>query len=96
MPVLGYRGGQPDLMMQRYPRAGAKNPVVRAGKLLLLHAQMDENVHYQHTAQLVDALVAAGKPFDLLVLPSERHGQRAPASRAYVSQRVATFFADNL
>jgi dipeptidyl-peptidase-4 len=67
-----------------------------SGKLLLVHAQMDENVHYQHTAQLVDALVAAGKPFDLLVLPSERHGQRAPSTRAYVPQRVVTFFAENL
>ena len=66
------------------------------GKLLLVHAQMDENVHYQHTAQLVDALVAAGKPFELLALPGERHGQRAPGTRAYVSQRVATFFADAL
>jgi dipeptidyl-peptidase 4 len=66
------------------------------GKLLLVHAQMDENVHYQHTAQLVDALVAAGKPFELLVLPGERHGQRTPGTRAYVSQRVATFFAENL
>ncbi len=31
LPILGYRGGEPDLMMQRYPRAGAKNPLVRAG-----------------------------------------------------------------
>ncbi len=66
------------------------------GKLLLVHAQMDENVHYQHTAQLVDALVAAGKAFDLLVLPSERHGQRVASTRGYVAQRVATFFAEAL
>lgn len=67
-----------------------------AGRLMLIHAQMDENVHYEHTAQLVDALIAAGKPFDLLALPSERHGQRNPATRAYVSQRVVSFFADQL
>lgn len=30
LPILGYRG-EPDLMMQRYPRAGTKNPLVRAG-----------------------------------------------------------------
>src|SRR5439155_24791854 len=29
IPVLGYREGRADLMMQRYPLAGAKNPVVR-------------------------------------------------------------------
>jgi len=66
------------------------------GKLLLVHAQMDENVHYEHTARLVDALVAADKRFDLLVLPSERHGYRTPSTRAYVNERIASFFAENL
>lgn len=66
------------------------------GKLLLTHAAMDENVHYAHTARLIDALVAAHKHFDLLVLPGERHGVRAPAARAYVPERIAAFFADNL
>jgi len=66
------------------------------GKLMLTHAMMDENVHYAHTARLVDALIAADKKFDLLVLPGERHGLRAQTARAYVPQRVATFFAENL
>ncbi len=66
------------------------------GKLLLTHSMMDENVHYAHTARLIDALVAADKPFELLVLPGERHGVRAPAARAYVPERIATFFAENL
>ncbi|HVH42538.1 MAG TPA: DPP IV N-terminal domain-containing protein, partial [Labilithrix sp.] len=30
LPILGHRG-EPDLMMQRYPRVGTKNPIVRAG-----------------------------------------------------------------
>jgi dipeptidyl-peptidase-4 len=66
------------------------------GKLLIMHAMMDENVHYSHTARLVDALVAADKRFDLLVLPGERHGLRAPAARVYVPEKVAEFFAENL
>jgi dipeptidyl-peptidase-4 len=74
----------------------AKKVAGLTGKLLLTHAQMDENVHYAHTARLVDALVAADKPFELLVLPGERHGLRAPKARAYVPERIATFFADNL
>ncbi|NUO82903.1 DPP IV N-terminal domain-containing protein, partial [candidate division KSB1 bacterium] len=32
-PVLGFRGGKPDLMQQRYPAVGQKNPSVRAGIL---------------------------------------------------------------
>lgn len=33
VPVLGYRGGKSDLMIQKYPLVGQKNPKVRAGIL---------------------------------------------------------------
>ena len=66
------------------------------GKLMLTHAMMDENVHYAHTARLIDALIAANKKFELLALPGERHGLRAPAARAYMPERVVDFFAENL
>lgn len=72
-----------------------KAPNLR-GKLLLTHASMDENVHYANTARLVDALIAADRRFELFVLPGERHGVRAPATRAYMPERIATFFAENL
>ena len=66
------------------------------GRLFLIHAAMDENVHFANTAKLVDALVAKHKPFDLLVLPGERHGTRAPAARSYVPERVVDFFVREL
>lgn len=66
------------------------------GKLLIVHSLMDENVHFTHTANLIDALVAAGKRFDLLVFPGERHGYRKPAVRAYVYGNVANYFAEHL
>jgi dipeptidyl-peptidase-4 len=66
------------------------------GKLFLIHALMDENVHFQNSAQLIDALVAANKRFDLLVLPGERHGFRAPAARRYVTERVIDYLIENL
>ena len=74
----------------------AKKVAGLTGKLMLTHALMDENVHYAHTARLVDALIAADKRFELLVLPGERHGLRAPTARAYVPKRIADFFAENL
>jgi dipeptidyl-peptidase-4 len=74
----------------------AKKASALTGKLLLTHAMMDENVHYTHTARLVDALIAADKRFELLTLPGERHGLRAPAARAYIPERIAAFFAENL
>ena len=56
-----------------------KTSVVKAagnlhGKLLLLHGLMDDNVHVQNTIQLVDALQAANKEFELMVYPKSRHG----------------------
>jgi dipeptidyl-peptidase-4 len=66
------------------------------GKLLLVHAMMDENVHFQHTALLIDALVAADKPFDLLLFPGERHGYRSPDARRYASRRVVDYLVEHL
>ncbi|MEM1030500.1 MAG: DPP IV N-terminal domain-containing protein [Myxococcota bacterium] len=66
------------------------------GKLLIIHALMDENVHFEHTAKLIDAFVAADKDFDLLVFPGERHGYRTPAARRYAYRRVADYFASHL
>jgi len=53
------------------------NPTVAhrlAGKLLLVHGEMDENVHVASTLRLVDALIAANKDFDLLLMPNRTHG----------------------
>jgi len=66
------------------------------GKLLVLHALMDENVHFTHTASFVDALVAAGKRCDLFVFPGERHGYRNPAARRYAMHRVVDYLVENL
>jgi dipeptidyl-peptidase-4 len=66
------------------------------GKLLLLHALMDENVHFDNSAHLIDALVGAGKHFDLFVFPGERHGYRNPAARRYAMRRVVDYLVENL
>jgi dipeptidyl-peptidase-4 len=66
------------------------------GDLFVLHALMDENVHFANTANLVDALVAADKPFDLFVFPGERHGYRSPAARVYASHRVVDYLVEHL
>ncbi len=66
------------------------------GDLLLIHGLLDENVHYRHTARLINALVAAGKPFSILPLPDSRHGARRPEDRRYIATRTATFFESSL
>ena len=39
----------------------------RYNRLLIIHGLMDENVHFCHTAQLIQGLVMAGKPYQLSV-----------------------------
>lgn len=58
------------------------------GRLLLVHGLLDENVHFRHTARLLNRLVAAGAPHDLLLFPDERHLPRGVADRAYMEERV--------
>jgi len=66
------------------------------GKLLLMHGLMDENVHFVHTAKVIDALVAANKRFDMLVFPGERHGYVSPAASRYSNQRIVEYLVENL
>ncbi|MBW2459911.1 MAG: prolyl oligopeptidase family serine peptidase, partial [Deltaproteobacteria bacterium] len=66
------------------------------GKLFIIHALMDENMHFQHSAKLIDALVQADKDFDLLLFPGERHGYRNAQARRYIYRRVVDYFVANL
>jgi dipeptidyl aminopeptidase/acylaminoacyl peptidase len=64
------------------------------GHLLLVHGEIDNNVHPANTMRLVDALIKANKRFDMLILPGKRHafGDYQP----YFQQRMWDFFADHL
>ncbi len=44
------------------------------GDLLIVHGTGDDNVHYQATEHLIDALVAAKKPFQMMAYPNRTHG----------------------
>ncbi|MFN8103087.1 MAG: DPP IV N-terminal domain-containing protein [Acidimicrobiia bacterium] len=66
------------------------------GDLLVVHGMVDENVHFRHTALLVDALTRAGVEYDLLVFPGERHMPRGEADRLYMEQRIAAWLLERL
>jgi dipeptidyl aminopeptidase/acylaminoacyl peptidase len=44
------------------------------GKLLLMHGDMDTNVHPANTLRVVDALIKANKDFDMIIFPDAGHG----------------------
>lgn len=63
------------------------------GKLLLAHGTMDNNVPPNNTLAVVDALMAANKDFDLLMLPNRRHGF---ANEPYMIRRRWDYFVKYL
>ncbi|MEN8149231.1 MAG: DPP IV N-terminal domain-containing protein [Planctomycetota bacterium] len=67
-----------------------------AGKLLLVHGMVDENVHFRHTARLLVALGSATKDYDLLALPEERHMPRDKAGLLDLETRICGFLERNL
>ena len=67
-----------------------------SGKLLLVHGMLDENVHFRHTARLINALTRARIPYDLLIFPDERHMPRHYADRVYLNERTLGYFQQHL
>ena len=66
------------------------------GRLLLVHGMIDENVHFRHTARLINALIRAGKPYELLLFPDERHMPRRLEDRVHMEEQILEFVARNL
>jgi dipeptidyl-peptidase 4 len=64
------------------------------GKLLLVHGDMDNNVHPGNTIRLVDALIKANKRFDMMILPGRAHG--FGPSQPYFNRMLMEYFAEHL
>jgi len=64
------------------------------GKLLLAHGGMDDNVPPYNTNLVADALIKAGKDFDLLMFPNARHGYGSDSF--YMMRRRWDYFVKNL
>jgi dipeptidyl-peptidase-4 len=64
------------------------------GDLLLIHGTGDENVKFAFTLQFADALIAAGKQFDMMVYPNEHHG--IEGARLHVYTKIANYFKEKL
>ena len=65
------------------------------GKLLLIHGTSDGNGPFSQTMKMVEALIRAGKPYDLLVLPEETH-YFTDAATKYIQEAIRRYFQEHL
>lgn len=74
-------------------------PITSAGnlasKLLIVHNVEDDNVHFQNSVQMADALEKADKLFEMLVFPQKSHGVSGTARRQLLEE-TTHFFEDAL
>ncbi len=66
------------------------------GKYLLIHGSGDDNVHYQNTMEMVNALVAADKDFDLFIYPNKNHGIFGGNTRNHLFRMMYEYTLENL
>jgi dipeptidyl-peptidase-4 len=106
-PVTAW-DGYDTAYTERYMRTPQTNPSGYAdssllthaanirGDLLLVHGMLDENVHFRHTARLMNVLNRARKRYEALLFPDERHSLRFEADRIAMHERIIGFFLDHL
>lgn len=66
------------------------------GNYLLVHGMGDDNVHFQNTAEMANALVAANKQFDTYFYPNRNHGIYGGYTRLHLFNKMTNFLTDNL
>jgi dipeptidyl-peptidase-4 len=67
-----------------------------SGRLLLVFGSYDDNVHPQNAWAFADALIAAGKPFDIMVYPMQKHTFTSPAALRHRAAKMLEFWKLNL
>lgn len=66
------------------------------GDYLLVHGMGDDNVHFQHTAEMANALIAANKQFDTYFYPNRNHGIYGDNARLHLYQKMTDFLEGSL
>lgn len=66
------------------------------GKLLLIHGTADDNVHFHQTMLYSEALVQAGKQFDMHLYKDRNHSIYGGNTRYHLYTKMSNFLLDNL
>ena len=63
-----------------------------SGKLLLVHGMADDNVLFQHSVLLMDALQKASIPFEMMAYPGKKHGISGKPTRIHLFEMILNHF----
>jgi dipeptidyl-peptidase 4 len=66
------------------------------GALLLVHGTSDDNVHFQNSIQVIDALIKAGKQFRLMIYPNKTHSISGTDARVHLFTMIEEHFEHEL
>lgn len=66
------------------------------GNYLLVHGIADDNVHFQHSAEMVNKLIAANKQFDSMIYPNRNHGIGGGNARIHLYTMMTRFLDEKL
>lgn len=97
-----------SLYTERYMRTTEENPDgyrdnspvnfadLLKGHYLLVHGTGDDNVHFQHSVEMANALVAANKQFEFMAYPNRNHGIYGGVTRLNLYERMTGFINERL
>jgi dipeptidyl-peptidase-4 len=66
------------------------------GKYFLIHGAADDNVHYQNSMVMINALVKANKQFDLFIYPNKNHGIYGGNTRNHLFNMIHDYILEEL
>ena len=66
------------------------------GALLLVHGTSDDNVHFQNSIQMINALITAGKQFRLMIYPNKTHSIAGKDARVHLFTMIEEHFEKEL
>ena len=66
------------------------------GDLLLVHGMGDDNVHFQHTAEMANALIMNNKQFDTYFYPNRNHGIYGGPTRLHLYTKMTNFLLNSI
>eukprot|EP00004_Rigifila_ramosa_P015718 TRINITY_DN3669_c0_g1_i1.p1 TRINITY_DN3669_c0_g1~~TRINITY_DN3669_c0_g1_i1.p1 ORF type:complete len:775 (-),score=190.20 TRINITY_DN3669_c0_g1_i1:23-2245(-) len=64
------------------------------GKFLLIHGTLDDNVHFQHAAELSKVLVEVGYQFDSFFYTNQNHRINTNGANTHIYEQLTRFFME--